>query len=102
MPKGRHRNRLTERDLRRRVDFLLTEVRSEHPVRYQTVTYAMRVISNFCAIGQDAGSATIKAKCRWVSLRALELRGEVSPKEWLSNTINEHQEPLEQIWEWLR
>jgi hypothetical protein len=85
----------------RRLEFLLSEARSESPVRDQTVTYAMRVISNYCAIGKDAGSGAIKKLNQRISKRALELKQILSHQEWQKATINEHQEPLRDIWAWI-
>lgn len=85
----------------RRIEFLLNEARSDHPWRDQTVTYAMRVISNYCAIGRDAGSSHIKKYNQRISKEALKLKNEIPFDEWIRETINEHQEPLKVIWDWL-
>ncbi len=85
----------------RRADFLLNEARSPKPLRDQTVTYAMRVISNYCSIGKDAGSSQIKRANQRISRSAFDLKRTLPFNEWARNTINEHQEPLKLIWNWI-
>jgi hypothetical protein len=85
----------------RRIEFLLSEARAGDPVRDQTITYAMRVVSNYCAIGRDAGSSAIKRNYHRMSKRALQLKNELTPAEWVKLTINEHQEPLNLVWTWI-
>lgn len=84
----------------RRIVFLLGEARSGDPRRDQTVTYAMRVISNYFSIGRDAGSAAIKRESRRFSRRAVELRSRAH-LDWTSDTINDHPDPLNEVWLWI-
>ena len=93
-------NRITEEVIARRIQFVLAEAKCPNPVRDQTVTYAMRVISNFYSIGTDAGSRAVKIRCRKISREAMS-RKEKMPDSWWKETINEHQEPLEQVWTWI-
>lgn len=85
----------------RRAEFLLTEARSKSPFRDQTVTYALRVISNWATIGKDASSSTIKWSNPRLSQAAWKLYDDLSDEEWIKKTINEHPEPLAQIWAWI-
>lgn len=85
----------------RRAEFLLNEARSENPVRDQTVTFALRVISNWATVGKDASSSAIKWLNPRVSKGALQLYHEVTDREWERLTINEHQEPISQVWQWI-
>ena len=102
MPKEKVKPRnLTKNDIYRRIDFILQEAKHRSP-RDQTITYAMRVISNYCAIGKDASSKEVKLKCKRISSKALDLKKCLKEKKWLKHTINEHQEPLAQIWRWIR
>jgi hypothetical protein len=93
--------RLTRDAVLRRADFLINEACSNDPARDQTVTFAMRVISNYVSTGRDLSSAGIKKASARMSRRALEQKGVTTEAEWLRNTINEHQEPLKQIWKWI-
>jgi hypothetical protein len=85
----------------RRVELLIAEVNSEAPQRDQTITYAMRVISNYCAVGKDVGASVAKRLNRRISKHALALKHVLPHHEWVKKTINEHQEPLSQVWGWL-
>lgn len=85
----------------RRAEFLLSEARSRSPVRDQTVTFALRVISNWATIGKDASSSAIKWLNPRVSKKAMQLYHEVSDREWERLTINEHQEPISHVWKWI-
>lgn len=84
----------------RRMEFLLSEARSADVRRDQTVTYAMRVISNYFSVGRDAGSAVIKRESRRFSRKALELKS-LANADWTSETINDHPDPLNEVWRWL-
>ena len=86
----------------RRAEFLLAEARSPDPARDQTVIYALRVISNFTTVGRDFQSAAIKWRNPRLSARAWALYYETSDDEWQRSTINEHPQPLSQVWEWIR
>ncbi|WP_420857869.1 hypothetical protein [Marivivens marinus] len=82
----------------RRAAFLLGEALQEAK-RDQAITYVMRVLSNYAAIGKDAGSGQIKNENLRVSQGALELLGTVeSVRAWQRGTINEHPLPLKASW----
>ena len=85
----------------RRAKFLRDEAREPEPVRDQTVTYALRVISNWATVGKDAGSAAIKWNNPRISKKAWELYESCSDREWEKQTINEHPEPIAQVWKWI-
>lgn len=85
----------------RRAEFLLQEALSEQPTKDQTVTFALRVISNWATVGKDASSGAIKWLNPRVSEAAWKLFDDVSDREWESQTINEHQEPISIVWEWI-
>lgn len=54
------------KSVERRIRFLLDAAKNEVK-RDQVVTYAMRVLSNYAAIGKDAGSIEIKKQNKRVS-----------------------------------
>lgn len=85
----------------RRAQFLLDEARSEQPTRDQTVTFALRVISNWATIGKDGSSSTVKWLNRNISQKAWELYHSQSDAEWEKSCINEHQEPISHVWQWI-
>jgi hypothetical protein len=93
---------LSEQDILRRIDFLLNEARCGMIKKDQTITYAMRVISNYCTIGKDAQSAQIRGLNRKMSQQAYALiKKSSSFEEWAKATTNEHQDPLEDVWQWI-
>jgi len=94
---------MNEQAILRRIDFLISEARSESRVKDQAVIYIMRTISNYCTIDQDAPSSVIKKQNKRMSKGAYKSRKQLPPKEWVkgTNTINEHQDPLKYIWKWI-
>ena len=87
--------------IKRRVIFLLNEARLKSP-RDQVITYVMRVLSNYAAVGMDGGSSKIKQLNLRVSETALnELNKSEKFNDWVKNTINEHQKPLQIMWNWM-
>jgi hypothetical protein len=72
---------LTEKDIHRRIDFLLNEARSPHPVRDQAIIFTMRVISNFYSIGKDSSSSKITLLSKRMSREALHLKERVTLDE---------------------
>ena len=84
---------------RRRVEFLIGEARSGNPCGDQTVSMAMRVISNFYSCGGDVSSSEAKKRCARISRKALTLRE--AGGNWIKETINEHQEELADVWKWI-
>ena|ERR1051326_7758179 len=96
---------VTRKVILRRVAFLLNEANCKDRFRDQTVTYAMRVVSNWCTFRRDIGSGHKKLKNRRMSRKANELfqtldlkSNKDDQRKWRSSTINEHQKPLAQIW----
>jgi hypothetical protein len=85
----------------RRAEFLLTEARSSNPIRDQSITYAMRVISNYVCVGRDLSAKSIKKRAKIMSRRAHALKLSMSEEEWFGRVINEHQEPLQNVWKWI-
>ena len=87
--------------LRRRADFILREARCGAK-RDQVVTFAMRVLSNFASIRRDGQSGDIKRHNKRVSkAAALELHSASSFRDWSRSTINEHEMPLKETWDWI-
>lgn len=86
----------------RRIDFLLLEARSLLPKYDRAVVYAMREISNWCAVGKTASSREIKLKNPRMSREAYKKWQTPPTEDWYKHTTNEHQEPLKQVWEWIR
>jgi hypothetical protein len=84
---------------RRRIQLLLDEAKCNNPCPDQTIKMAMRVISNFFSCGGDVSSSEAKEKCCRISKEALRIRQ--SDPDWKKKTINEHQEPLDDIWQWI-
>lgn len=92
---------LTEDDVRRRIEFLMTEARQEHPIRDRSVTFVMRTISNYCWVGRDCDSNYLKRKSPFRSREADRISRELPEADWLKKVTNEHQEPLQWIWSWM-
>ena len=84
--------------VRRRCEFLLAVAKDPTDSRDQTVTYAMRVLSNHATIGRDASSEYIKRFNRKITRRAYERLTAVDWREFKSTTRNEHPKPLDQSW----
>ena len=87
--------------VRRRCEFLLAVAKDPTDSRDQTVTYAMRVLSNHATIGRDASSEYIKRFNRKITRRAYERLTAVDWREFKSTTRNEHPKPLDQSWNWI-
>lgn len=91
----------TKQFLARRIRFLLDEA-AAGSVRDQTITFAMRTLSNYATIGADGGSQKIKSQNKRISKASLELlRESNSLNNWYKSTINEHPIPLRETWLWL-
>ena len=87
----------------RRAKFLLDEANSCSPKYDQTVRFALRVISNVATVGKDCGSGAIKWINPNVSEGAWELYRQLNDDVlWHRSTTNEHPEPLNQVWQWIR
>lgn len=86
----------------RRADFILTEARLPDGRYDQATKYAMRVISNWAAVGADVGSRTVKERNLRMSVAARELRAKMPMQTWCAETINEHPEPMKMVWDWAR
>jgi hypothetical protein len=94
-----------ERDavVRRRLAFLLAEAQSPNPTYDQVVVYALRALSNHFSVGRDGSSGDIKLINRRMSRQAQELLLQCrDEKKWCAGTINEHREPLSQVWNWIQ
>jgi hypothetical protein len=94
-----------ERDavVKRRLEFLLAEAQSPNPTYDQVVVYALRALSNHFSVGRDGSSGYIKLINRRMSRQAQELLLQCQDeKKWCAKTINEHREPLSQVWSWIR
>ena len=85
----------------RRAKFVIEEARCDQPVYDQTVTAALRVISNWATVGRNGSSAAIKWLNPRLSEAAWELYHSVTDAEWQQGTINEHPEPISQVWLWI-
>ncbi len=85
----------------RRAAFLIEEACSLDPTYDQTVSSALRVISNWATVRTNGASSFIKWHNRKISKAAWELYFRSSDKEWERGTINEHQEPISQVWKWI-
>jgi hypothetical protein len=91
--------RLNERDVHRRIEFLIHEASIDDPIRDQSVIFTQRAISNFYCVGRDCQSPYIKKHARHRSVEAHAL-AQTDP-EWLSKVTNEHQEQLRDVWHWM-
>jgi hypothetical protein len=92
----------------RRAQFVCNEACFPDQEHDQTVKYALRVISNFATVGKDATSSQVKELNPRVSKQAFSRLKELLSDDidadflkWCSETINEHPEPLGQIWGWI-
>jgi hypothetical protein len=90
---------LTEAMVHRRLDFILQEAREGVVTRDQTITFAMRVASNYYSTGRNGSSDAMKRHCACMSKAAYDLLQEVGEREWLKRTVNEHQETLDRLWQ---
>lgn len=85
--------------IKRRLAFIHSELGSENPKYDQTISIALRALSNFATIGIDGGSFVVKQKNLRISESAKNLRAELNDdKKWASLTINEHPTPLKDLW----
>ena len=90
--------------LKRRLSFIVSELKSDDPKYDQSISILLRAISNIATVGFDGGSFAIKCANPRTSLKALQLRKELqNDKLWASSTINEHPTPLRHMWGlWLK
>jgi len=82
----------------RRLQFIINEARQEYPIYDQTVRYAFRVVTNFYSIGKDGGSSAVYKGARYRSQAAHDL---IRSGNWKGKLLNEHQEPLKAVWDWI-
>jgi hypothetical protein len=94
-----NRNKLNN-VIKRRIQFLITEVNSKNPTYDKSISMLMRLVSNFATIGEDGDSKKVKIKNRNISVNAKKLRDAKSLDEFHDLTINEHQLPLKDLWDW--
>ena len=86
--------------IKRRLCFLL-ECSLNESKRDQAVTFTMRVLSNYASVGRDAGSRKIKTLNPRMSVRAQKLLSTKGLNYFCENTVNEHPQPLNEMWLWL-
>ena len=86
--------------IKRRLWFLL-ECSLNESKRDQAVTFTMRVLSNYASVGRDAGSRKIKTLNPRMSARAQKLLYGKGLNYFCENTVNEHPQPLNEMWLWL-
>jgi len=87
--------------IKRRIEFVLQEAKCKG-IRDQSITFTMRVLSNFASVGSDGQSETIKKLNKCMSKQAWnKLKDSTNFNNWLDNLINEHQMPLKQTWNWI-
>ena len=86
--------------IKRRLCFLL-ECSLNESKRDQAVTFTMRVLSNYASVGRDAGSRKIKTLNPRMSVRAQKLLFTEGLNYFCENTVNEHPQPLSEMWLWL-
>jgi hypothetical protein len=87
--------------LRRRIEFILNEAKFQSK-KDKSITFTMRVLSNYASVGRDGESKSIKELNKCISKAAWEkLKNLNSFNDWLDNLINEHQMPLKQTWQLL-
>jgi hypothetical protein len=88
--------------VRRRLQFLLDEVKSSDWRRDNASVFCQRALSNYLTAGRDGDSATVKRANRWMSKDAFELATAVdSFKDWHNGTRNEHEDDLRTVWTWM-
>src|SRR5436189_4746 len=109
MPRREPRH-LREDDAGRRIEFVLNEAAQDRPIRDQSVTFALRALSNFYTVGRDCQSAWLSlhspfrsaaAHARYKALvqKNGKDQGELA---WRAEVTNEHQDPLADVWRWMR
>jgi hypothetical protein len=93
-----------DKALDRRIQFLINEAKSDPPVRDQTGTFALRVITNCFSVGKDVSAREHKKRAPFRSGGALRLASGEDEKpnaEWFNQVTNEHQYTLKRAWEWM-
>lgn len=93
---------ISEQQIDRRIELLIREAAQPDAFRDQTVTYALRVITNYLAVGDDVSSSNLAQRSRLRSRAAAEL-SVARPTDWFAErrVRNEHQYPLKRAWNWL-
>lgn len=86
--------------VKRRLCFLL-ECSLYESKRDQAVTFTMRVLSNYASVGRDVGSHKMKTLNPRMSVRAQKLLCTEGLNYFCDNTVNEHPQPLNEMWLWL-
>lgn len=101
MAKSR-REPISEQQIDRRIEFLIREAKQLDAFKDQTVIYALRVITNYLAVGDDVSSSKLAQRSRLRSRAVVELAA-AHPTDWFANgkVRNEHQYPLKRAWNWL-
>ena len=85
--------------VKRRLNFVFTEMSSLDAKYDQAMSLLLRVLSNFATVGSDGGSFAIKQLNPRMSVSAKLLRETLhDDKRWASETINEHPMPLKDMW----
>jgi hypothetical protein len=83
----------------RRAEFVLKEALMGVRIRDQAITMTLRVLSNHFTVGKDGCSASVKKLNPWQSEKAQHLKKILPHKEFHNSTLNEHQMPLQWVWE---
>lgn len=91
---------ITEKQIDRRIEFLIKEAQSADCIRDQTVTYALRVITNFLAVEDDVSASAMLQRSTFRSEEAHN-RLARSPDTWAKEVTNEHWFPLKRAWSWI-
>jgi hypothetical protein len=93
---------ISEQQIDRRIEFLIREAEQLDAFKDQTVIYALRVITNYLAVGDDVSSSKLAQRSRLRSRAVVELAA-AHPADWFANgkVRNEHQYPLKRAWDWL-
>lgn len=94
------RKPIEEAQIDRRIEFLIKEANSDTPFKDQTVTFALRVITNFLAVNDDVQSRKLSRNCKYRSKEAHKLFLS-NPDGWLDEVTNEHQYPIKRAWDWI-
>ena len=85
--------------VKRRLNFVYTELSSLDAKYDQAMSLLLRVLYNFATVGCDGGSFSIKQLNPRMSVSAKLLREKLQDdKRWASETINEHPMPLKDLW----
>ena len=95
---------MEDKALNRRIQFLINEAKSDPPVRDQTGTFALRVITNCFSVGKDVSAREHKKRAPFRSGGALRLASGEDEKpnaEWFNQVTNEQQYTLKRAWEWM-